>query len=62
MSIVEVTSFKQLFNTLKEESMRDEIIQEQRLRKIIREKISRRMSQKNEVLIQEQRLRKIIRQ
>ena len=62
MSIIEVTSFKQLFNTLKEESMRDEIIQEQRLRKIIREKISKRIAERNQALIQEQRLRKIIRQ
>jgi len=62
MSIIEVTSFKQLFNTLKEESMRDEIIQEQRLRKIIREKISKRITERNQALIQEQRLRKIIRQ
>lgn len=62
MSVIEVTSFKQLFETLKEKSMREEFIQEQRLRKIIREKISKRIAEKQQEMIQEQRLRKIIRQ
>ena len=61
MSVIEVTSFKQLFNTLKEDSMREEIIQEQRLRRVIREKLKRMLSQENEQLLEEQRLRKIIR-
>lgn len=61
MSVIEVTSFKQLFNTLKENSMREEIIQEQRLRRVIREKLKRMLSQENEQLLEEQRLRKIIR-
>ena len=61
MSVIEVTSFKQLFNTLKENSMREEIIQEQRLRRVIREKLKQMLSQENEQLLEEQRLRKIIR-
>ena len=61
MSVIEVTSFKQLFNTLKENSMREEIIQEQRLRRVIREKLKQMLSQENERLLEEQRLRKIIR-
>ena len=61
MSVIEVTSFKQLFNTLKEDSMREEIIQEQRLRRVIREKLKQMLSQENEQLLEEQRLRKIIR-
>lgn len=54
MSVIEVTSFKQLFNTLKENSMREEIIQEQRLRRVIREKLKQMLSQKNEQLLEEQ--------
>ena len=41
--------------------MREEIIQEQRLRRVIREKLKQMLSQENEQLLEEQRLRKIIR-
>ena len=65
MAIIEVTNLKQLFELIneKEESMREELIGEEIVRKYIRKKINLMLHEhKKQQFLEEQRLRKVIRE